>query len=451
MPDLRPAPDDHRRLARRCRARRRRRQRTTTSAAAPAPSCASSTRRSRPDPTHTLRVAYTLGTPQASDGGQLPAGDDAGAPGPRLRFNFGFTDLGPGRYLEAWIPANLIFDQFDARPRAANRSTPRSPTRRSPTARSPRSAQSLVGRVPGALHRAVAAARAARRPTRVTSQTGTVDAPGLGHDRDDRGLEADEQRGRPRRAQITNIASCLAANETSDRPVRSRRPVRRVLQRRRHGVRGRHDDSASARCGTRRSTAGGAAASSRPARPTAGGTRRGPSTTTTAPADRLPFDFTDPPVELCSRNPWARVTPARRTRAANALFEGVAVADRRRQPAHRTCATSTLAPRRGRRRRATSKRSSWRARAMPPLVDAFHRFVYGFADPRPAPDLWIKDDPGHAGRDAGPARSGIRPTSGSATPTTAGRRISRRSPARTTGSTPACATAARRGRARTSS
>src|SRR5262249_5983514 len=27
-------------------------------------------------------------------------------------FNFGFTDLGAGRYLEAWIPANLIFDQF---------------------------------------------------------------------------------------------------------------------------------------------------------------------------------------------------------------------------------------------------------------------------------------------------------------------------------------------------
>lgn len=30
--------------------------------------------------------------------------------GPRLAFNFGFTDLGAGRYLEAWVPANLIFD-----------------------------------------------------------------------------------------------------------------------------------------------------------------------------------------------------------------------------------------------------------------------------------------------------------------------------------------------------
>lgn len=33
--------------------------------------------------------------------------------GPRLAFNFGFTDLGAGRYLEAWVPANLIFDQFE--------------------------------------------------------------------------------------------------------------------------------------------------------------------------------------------------------------------------------------------------------------------------------------------------------------------------------------------------
>ena len=33
------------------------------------------------------------------------------------------------------------------------------------------------------------------------------------------------------------------------------------------------------------------------------------------------------------------------------------------------------------------------------LVDAFHRFVYGLADPAPVPDLWIKDDPGDPGSD----------------------------------------------------
>ena len=33
----------------------------------------------------------------------------------------------------------------------------------------------------------------------------------------------------------------------------------------------------------------------------------------------------------------------------------------------------------------------------PTIVDAFHRFVYGFADPAPPPDLWIRDDPGDPG------------------------------------------------------
>ncbi len=35
----------------------------------------------------------------------------------------------------------------------------------------------------------------------------------------------------------------------------------------------------------------------------------------------------------------------------------------------------------------------------PQLVEAFHRFVYGFGDPSPAPDLWLRDDPAHGGSD----------------------------------------------------
>src|SRR6185369_8979969 len=65
-----------------------------------------------PNTTHTLRVKYTLGTPQASTAGSYQPAMTFSA-GPRLAFNFGFTDLGAGRYLEAWVPANLIFDQFE--------------------------------------------------------------------------------------------------------------------------------------------------------------------------------------------------------------------------------------------------------------------------------------------------------------------------------------------------
>jgi hypothetical protein len=36
----------------------------------------------------------------------------------------------------------------------------------------------------------------------------------------------------------------------------------------------------------------------------------------------------------------------------------------------------------------------------PDLVDAFHRWIYGFSDPNPAPNLWLRDDPAHAGTES---------------------------------------------------
>ncbi|MGZ5096153.1 MAG: hypothetical protein ACXWCH_34015 [Burkholderiales bacterium] len=47
---------------------------------------------------------------------------------------FGFADLGPGRYLEWWVPANLISDQFDLMLKLPGRRTPPSRTHRSPMA-----------------------------------------------------------------------------------------------------------------------------------------------------------------------------------------------------------------------------------------------------------------------------------------------------------------------------
>lgn len=60
---------------------------------------------------HTLELQYRLGPPSASPVGSYPPAI-AWSGGPRLAFNFGFTDLGAGRYLESFIPANLVFDQF---------------------------------------------------------------------------------------------------------------------------------------------------------------------------------------------------------------------------------------------------------------------------------------------------------------------------------------------------
>ena len=61
--------------------------------------------------THTLRLTYNLALPASPPGGSYPPSLTWTA-GPRLTFNFGFTDLVPGRYLEAWVPANLIWDQY---------------------------------------------------------------------------------------------------------------------------------------------------------------------------------------------------------------------------------------------------------------------------------------------------------------------------------------------------
>ena len=65
---------------------------------------------------HRLRLAYDIAvSPLAASGagGYQPAllwsGDGS------VNFNFGFTDLGGGRYLEAWAPANLIYDRFALR------------------------------------------------------------------------------------------------------------------------------------------------------------------------------------------------------------------------------------------------------------------------------------------------------------------------------------------------
>lgn len=59
---------------------------------------------------HSLHVSYTLGKPRSPEGGsRQPA---IGGKEGRARLAFGMSDLCPGRYLEAWVPANLLFDRY---------------------------------------------------------------------------------------------------------------------------------------------------------------------------------------------------------------------------------------------------------------------------------------------------------------------------------------------------
>lgn len=112
-----------------------------------------------------------------------------------------------------------------------------------------------------------------------------------------------------------------------------------------------------------------------------------------------PFDFTEAPVMLCPRNAYARVTTSAAYTAGERFFAGVAA----------LTSPAALTGWMGEFYRAHLDRpvttldleTHLVARSgKPEMVDAFHRWVYGFPDPSPAPDLWLRDAPGHTGTEA---------------------------------------------------
>jgi hypothetical protein len=112
--------------------------------------------------------------------------------------------------------------------------------------------------------------------------------------------------------------------------------------------------------------------------------------------EAVPFDFSDPPVVLCSRGPRQRQAPEAALTGGASFWHGLAAllgaASLRRLMAE------LYASNRGQPVSAQSLEEFLLARSgNPGIVDAFHRFVYGLAEPSPMPELWIRDavdDPG---------------------------------------------------------
>jgi hypothetical protein len=340
---------------------------------------------------HTLRVTYTLGVPQASAAGTYQPAMTWSA-GPRLAFNFGFTDLGAGRYLEAWVPANLIFDQFDAiiDLELLNTAIPHTVITNG----------SVV--VVGANHwtvsfparfTALSTLLEVRATDTLASASSTAMLPATGAVT----IEAWKLTSNPLdlNAQVANLASYLSADESAvGKYPHGNRFVAFVHVGGMEYEGGTTSSPASLRHETFHSWFG------RGAKPAAqadgwwdeawdvyndfGG------------AGILPLDFTAAPVELSSRNPWTRVTPLAAYSSGERLFEGFAAllgvaalkshmgtffAEHTQRPTTTAELEALLVRRSGE----------------PTIVDAFHRFVYGFVDPAPPPDLWIRDDPGDPG------------------------------------------------------
>lgn len=343
--------------------------------------------------THTLRVTYALAPPQSELGGSYPPAL-IWSSGPCVQWSWGMSDLYAGRYLEAWLPANLQFDRFSVTLELELTGIS--------------AAHSLItnGAVTalGAGHWQIAfpawfssmSPLLELRPSNtVASATTSVALPVSGTTCS---LEVWKLAGGPDdlATRLTQLAQLLTVNEIDYGPL----PGNRFVLFFNGGSGGMEYAGAT-------TTSTGAmphevfhswfARGIFPAGQADGWWDEGFTVWHDNGADDVePLDFLEPPVTLCSRQPFQRRTPGTAYSAGSRFFRGAAslvgvaplnAAMRGTYSAHRTRPVST----------ATLEAELVARTGSPGLVDAFHRFVYGYADPSPAPRLWMQDDPGHTG------------------------------------------------------
>jgi hypothetical protein len=344
---------------------------------------------------HTLRVLYDVAVPNAQLGGSyLPALD--WQPGPRLRFVFGLSDLNRARYAEAWLPANLPFDQFgiDLTLRIVN------------TLAAHEVITNAAVTVLGANHWSLSfPARfttlspmlEVRAADTLVRQTGVTVLPVSGQ-------SVTIEAWKPATSsldlgpQITSVAAFLSANENNyGSYMHGNRFV--VFFNGSGGM--EYDGGATTSTGALRHEVFHSwfARGLKPASQADGWWDEGYTSFHDDGADDTqPFDFGVPPVLLCSRDPWQRHTPSNSYSDGSRFWRGMAslygVAQLNGWLAE------LYATHRGRPLSTTSiEEFLLRRSGIASTVDAFHRFVYGLADPTGSPDLWLRDDPAHGGDD----------------------------------------------------
>jgi hypothetical protein len=343
---------------------------------------------------HSLRVTYTVGVPQASMAGSyLPA--ITWSAGPRLAFNFGFTDLGAGRYLEAWVPANLIFDQFELSLDLELLNSPVAHTVITNGTVTSLGANHWRVDFP-ARFTALSTLLELRATDTLASASDTTTLPVSGITVT---IEAWKLAASPINlaVQLNNLKGWLVDDENAaGRYIHDGRFVAFLYQGGMEYEGGTTSSPGSLRHETFHSWW---ARGLKPAsQPDAWWDEAWTVYNDNGASLSFPFDYADPPQELCPRNPWVRITAPGSYVAGNDFWEGVAsllgVANLRgwmrefyNERCHRPATTTEI-------EEFLVCRSG-----NPQLVDAFHRFVFGFPDPSPPPDLWMRDDPAHAGEE----------------------------------------------------
>ncbi|MGB4075361.1 hypothetical protein [Pseudomonas sp.] len=336
---------------------------------------------------HSLRLTYSVGVPQASMAGSyLP--QIVWSAGPRLAFNFGFTDLGAGRYLEAFVPANLIHDQFELSLQLQLTGTA--------VAHTPISNGSVT--ILGSNHWRIdfPARYSALSPllelrASDSLQSATVNAvlPVSGTN-----VAITTWKLTSSAANLVNqanaIAGFLADNENSSgRYIHGNRFTAFIHQGGMEYEGGTTTGTGPLRHETFHSWW------ARGLKPASQADAWFDEAWTTyhdnGAVGVLPFNFAEAALALCPRNPWVRVTHGSSYGAGERFWKGMAA----------LLGAATL---------GDLMRSFYLARYPQPVkteelecfllarggnptcVDAFHRFVYGLADPAPLPDVWLRDD-----------------------------------------------------------
>lgn len=350
---------------------------------------------------HTLRVQYDLALPDAQFiGGYLPALEWLA--GPRLHFRFGMSDLKRARYLEAFLPANLIFDQFSIGLEIEVTGAT--------------AAHSVItnGTVTdiGTNHWSIAfpSRFTALSPMleihasdRVTRQTDSVVLPVSGNNVTVEAWKPTSS-GINLTTQINNIKTFLTDNENDyGRYVHGDRFVAFF-----NGGGMEYEGGTVTGTGPllHETFHSWFARGIKPASQADGWWDEGFTEFHDEGANvTIPFDFAAPPILLCSRDPWQRHTPNDVTHATpdayfhgNLFWKGIAsqigvgtlndlMSDlyekHRGDPVSTQMIEEFLLSKSGNEN----------------VVDAFHRFIYGFGDPSPVPDLWMRDDTGDPGDD----------------------------------------------------
>jgi hypothetical protein len=343
---------------------------------------------------HSLRFAYRLGTPRAELGGASPPVLQWSS-GPRLRWTFGMSDLFAGRYLEAWFPSNLPFDQF--------------PVTLNITLTGTEVAHVLIsnGEVATAGVRRWSVAFPPsfttlspmlefRPADTVQGQTGSVTLPASGTVVT---VEAWKCAGGPEDLgnEVGKIGRLLAQNEADYGKLPGRRFVC-FFNGNRGGMEYHNGATTSRRALAHEVFHSWFARGVTPASQADGWWDEAFTYFHDHGADLLEaFDFRQAPVELCSRRPFDRRT------ASNAYTDGSRffrwLAEALGVERLHACMRSVYAKHNGTPLSTIGLESEIIvASGEPSLVDAFHRFVYGLPDPSPAPRLLLQRGPV---RDAG--------------------------------------------------